>query len=146
MGVEENKASVRMFYDEVLNRRNLDVIDKLTAENFVDHSAPPGMAPGREGERQWFQMLHAAFPDGRTEIDDMIAESDKVVVLATMTGTQQGEFMGIPATGKEVRISGIDVLRFEGGQATEHWAQWDMAGLMQQLGVAPPPPQRPETE
>ena len=63
MGEEENKATVRMFYDEVLNRRNLGVIDKVTAENYVDHTAAPGLPPGREGEKLWFQMLHAAFPE-----------------------------------------------------------------------------------
>ena len=138
MRVEENKATVQMFYDEVLNRGNLDVIDKMTAENYVDHTAPPGMPPGREGEKQWFTMLRAAFPDGQTTIDDIIAEGDKVAVRATMTGTHQGDFMGIPATGKPVTISGIDVTRFHEGQSVEHWGQWDMAALMQQLGVAPP--------
>ncbi len=145
MGVEENKATVQMFYDEVLNRGNLDVIDKMTAENYVDHTAPPGMPPGREGEKQWFTMLRAAFPDGQTTIDDIIAEGDKVAVRATMTGTHQGDFMGIPATGKQVTISGIDVTRFHEGQSVEHWGQWDMAALMQQLGVAPLPPQAAAT-
>jgi len=143
MGEEENKAIVRMFYDEVLNRGNLDVVDKVTAENYVDHTAPPGMAPGREGEKQWFAMLRAAFPDGQTTIEDIIAEGDKVVVRGTMTGTHSAEFMGIPATGKQVKISGIDVTRFHEGQSVEHWGQWDVAGLMQQLGVMPPPPGAP---
>ncbi len=139
MGVEENKATVRMFYDEVFNRGNLSVVDKTTAENFVDHTALPGMAPGRHGAKQGFELLRAAFPDVHTTIDDIIAEGDKVVVRATMTGTHQGDFMGIPATGKPVKITGIDVVRFEHGQSVEHWGQWDTAALMQQLGVAPPP-------
>jgi len=84
-------------------------------------------------------------PDGQTTIDDIIAEGDKVAVRATMTGTHQGDFMGIPATGKPVTISGIDVTRFHEGQSVEHWGQWDMAALMQQLGVAPPPPQAAAT-
>jgi len=146
MGEEENKATARMFYEEVVNRGNISVIDKVTAENYVDHTAAPGMPPGREGEKQWFMMLRAAFPDGHTTIDDLIAEGDKVVVRGTMTGTHTGEFMGIPATGKPVEISGIDITRFENGQSTEHWGQWDVAGLMVQLGVAPPPPGAPETE
>jgi len=146
MGEEENKAIARMFYEEVVNRGNLSVIDKVTAENYVDHTAAPGLPPGREGERLWFQMLHAAFPNGHTTIDDIIAEGDKVVVRGTMTGTHSGEFMGIPATGKEVTISGIDITRFENGQSAEHWGQWDVAGLMVQLGVAPPPPGAPESQ
>src|SRR5437879_13560144 len=91
-------------------------------------------------------MLHAAFPDGRTTIDDIITEGDKVVVRGTMTGTHSAEFMGIPATGKAVTISGIDITRFENGLSAEHWGQWDVAGLMVQLGVAPPPPGAPPTE
>src|SRR5437899_784146 len=70
MGEEENKATARMFYEEVVNRGNISVIDKVTAENYVDHTAAPGMPPGREGEKQWFLMLRAAFPDGHTTIDD----------------------------------------------------------------------------
>jgi len=90
MGEAENKAIARMFYDEVVNRGNIGVIDKVTAENYVDHTAAAGMPPGREGEKQWFLMLRAAFPDGRTTIDDIIAEGDKVVVRGTMTGTHSG--------------------------------------------------------
>jgi steroid delta-isomerase-like uncharacterized protein len=88
-------------------------------------------------------MIRAAFPDGRTTIDDIIAEGDKVVVRATMKGTHKGEFMGIPATGKQVTISGIDVTRFVNGKSTEHWGQWDTLGMMQQVGVVPPPGQQP---
>src|SRR5438046_9699913 len=102
MGEEENKATARMCYDEVLNRGNISVIDKVTAENYVDHTAAPGMPPGREGETQWFLMLRAAFPDGRTTIDDIIAEGDKVVVRRTRPGPQRGELRGIPATGQEL--------------------------------------------
>jgi len=80
------------------------------------------------------------------EQEIFIAEGDKVVVRGTMTGTHSAEFMGIPATGKQVKISGIDVTRFHEGQSVEHWGQWDVAGLMQQLGVMPPPPGAPESE
>src|SRR5207245_3038623 len=101
MGEEENKATVRMFYDEVLNRRNLGVIDKVTAENYVDHTAAPGLPPGREGEKLWFQMLHAAIPNGRTTIDDIIAEDDRVVIRGTMTGTHSVEILRISIRGVE---------------------------------------------
>src|SRR5439155_25424853 len=102
MGEEENKATARMFYDEVLNRGDISVIDKVTAENYVDHTAAPGMPPGREGEKQWFLMLRAAFPDGRTTIDEMIAEGDKGVVGGTMKGSDSGEVMGSGAAGRGV--------------------------------------------
>src|SRR5438445_5984935 len=121
MSAEENKTIVRQFYDEVVNKGNINMIDKIAATNYVDHTAPPGIPPGKEGEKLWFKMIRAAFPDGRTTIDDIIAEGDKVVVRATMKGTHKGEFMGIPATGKQVTISGIDVTRFVNGKSTEHW-------------------------
>ena len=143
MSAEENKAIVRQFYDEVVNKGNINMIDKIAAMNYVDHTAPPGIPPGKEGEKVWFKMIRAAFPDGRTTIDDIIAEGDKVVVRATMKGTHKGEFMGIPATGKQVTISGIDVTRFVNGKSTEHWGQWDTLGMMQQVGVVPSPGQQP---
>jgi len=144
MTAEDNKRIVREFYEEVLNKGNLAVIDKVTAANYVDHTAAPGVPPGIAGEKAWFAMLHAAFPDGRTTIEDIVAEGDKVVVRGTMTGTHKGEFLGIPATGKKVKISGIDMTRFANGKSVEHWGQWDVAGMMQQLGVMPPPGQPPQ--
>src|SRR5437764_13443655 len=100
MGEEENKATARMFYDEVVNRGNIGVIDKVTAENYVDHTAAPGMPPGREGEKQWFLMLRAAFPDGHATLDDLIAEGDKRVVRGTMTDTHTAVVLGTPAHDK----------------------------------------------
>jgi len=139
MSAEENKALVRRFYDEVLNKKNLAAIDQISAANYVDHSAPPGVPPGLAGEKAWFAMLHAAFPDGRTTIEDIVADGDKVVVRGVMTGTHKGEFLGVPATGKKVEIRGIDMIRIQNGKSVEHWGQWDTMGLMQQLGVVPPP-------
>ena len=140
MSVEENKALVRRFYEEVLNKKNLAAIDQVSAANYVDHSAQPGTPPGIAGEKAWFTMLHAAFPDGKTTIEDIVADGDKVVVRGRMTGTHKGEFLGIPATGKKVEIRGIDMIRVQNGKSVEHWGQWDTMGLMQQLGVVPPPP------
>src|SRR5437899_10772526 len=113
MGEEENKATARMFYEEVVNRGNISVIDKVTAENYFDHTAASGMPPGREGEKQRFLMLRPAFPDGRTTIDDIIAEGDKVVLCGTMTDTHIGEYMSIPATGNAIETSGIEIKWFD---------------------------------
>ncbi len=142
--MEENKALVRRFYDEVVNKGNLGFIDQVTATNYVDHTAPPGVPSGLAGEKAWFAMLHAAFPDGKTTVEDIVAEGDKVVVRGKMVGTQKGEFMGIPATGKRVEIHGIDISRFQNGKSVEHWGQWDTTGMMVQLGVIPPPGQPPQ--
>ena len=142
MSAGDNKKMVRQFYDEVINKGNLRAIDKLLAENFVDHSLVPGLPHGVEGVKQSFTMLRKGFPDARVTIKDLIVEGDKVVTRATMHGTNKGEFMGTPATGKKVTVEVIDVFRLSRGKAVEHWGLWDAMGMMQQLGAVPPPAQQ----
>jgi predicted ester cyclase len=131
MSTEDNKAVVRRFYEEVMNQKKRAVLDEVFDLNVVDHFAPPGTPGGLEGAKQTLGMFLSAFPD-------LIAEGDKVVARATLSGTQQGTFMGIPATGKRVTITGIDINRFVGGKSVEHWVEMDTLGMMQQLGVIPP--------
>jgi len=114
-------------------------ISRVYADTFVDHSAPPGFPTDREGQKQFTMMLRAGFPDAGQTIDELIAEGGKVVMRWTGRGTNRGEFMGIPATGKPVTVTGIDIFRVEGGAIVELWSNWDMMGMMQQLGVAPMP-------
>jgi len=137
MSTEDNKAVVRRFYEEVLNQKKRAVLDEVFDPNVVDHFAPPGTPGGLEGARQTLGMFLSAFPDLHFTVEDMIAEGDRVVARATMSGTQQGPFMGIPPTGKHVTITGIDINRFVGGKSVEHWVEMDRLGLMQQLGVIP---------
>ena len=138
---EDNKALNRRFVEEVINEGNLDAIDELLDPGVVDHAAPPGVPTGREGAKQFFAIVRSAFPDLHHTIEDMIAEGDKVVMRSTWSGTHQEEFMGIPATGRRVRVSAIDISRVADGRIVEHWEQSDALGLMQQLGVIPPPEQ-----
>lgn len=135
---EENKAIVRRFVDEVQNQHDLGALDELFSPDFVDHS---GMStpPNLDGTRQLFTMMFSAFPDLRVNIHDQVAERDKVVTRKTFHGTHQGEFMGIPPTDKEVAFDVIDIFRIVDGKITDHWNVVDMLGLMQQLGVVPPP-------
>jgi predicted ester cyclase len=141
MSTEENKAVVRRFYEEVVNQKKRAVLDEVFDPNLVDHFFPPGTPGGLEGARQTFDMFLTAFPDLHFTVEDLIAEGDKVVARVTMSGTQQGAFMGVPPTGKHVRITGIDINRFVGGKSVEHWVEMDTLGMMQQLGVIPPPGQ-----
>ena len=134
MTTEQNKALVRRLVDEVFNRRNVSVVDELLAPDFIEHEVIPGLPPGREGAKQMFVMLHGAFPDFKGSIDDLIAEGEKVVMRWTWTGTQKGEFMGMPPSGKRMSIGVIDIIRFSGGKAVEHWGISDNLALMQQLG------------
>jgi len=137
---EENKAKVRRLYSGLSSQGDLSVADELVADNFVDHNPPgPDIAPGREGFKQVFAGFLSAFPDMAITIDDQVAEGDKVVARITASGTHQGDYMGMPATGKSFSIGAVDIFRFEGGKIVERWGHGDNIGMMQQLGVMPPP-------
>ena len=137
---EENKAIVRRFFEEYATKGDQSIADELIAADFVDHNPPsPELAPGIEGVKQVFALYRSAFPDMIFAVEDQIAEGDKVVTSLTFRGTHKGEFMSIPATGKTVTMSAIDIIRMEGGQLAEHWGEADTMGMMQQLGVVPSP-------
>ena len=137
MSTEANEALVRQYVQEVEIAKNLAALDELTSDDFVDHSVPPGLPPGREGTRQVFTMYFAAFPDLQGTIDDVIAARDKVVIRGTIRATHQGEFMGIGPTDKQVTFTGIHIFRIAGGKIAEHWLEVDTLGLLQQLGAIP---------
>jgi steroid delta-isomerase-like uncharacterized protein len=138
MTVEEHKAVVRRYYEEVLNQGNMEVLEELATAEYVEHSPLPGQTSGLAGLRQRVGILRNAFRPHFT-IDDLIAEQDKVVVRWTNRGTHQGEFLGMPATGKSFTISGIDIHMLRGGKMAEHWDMVDQLGLLQQLGLIPQP-------
>jgi steroid delta-isomerase-like uncharacterized protein len=138
---EENKALARQFNEEVWNNKNLDAINELMADGVVDHDIPPGLPSGADGVKALVGMYVKAFPDVKITIDDLVAEGDRVVSRWTATGTHNGELMGIPATGKQVTVTGIDISRYSGGKIVEHWGELDQMGMMQQLGVIPEPEQ-----
>ena len=135
---EQNKALNRRIF-EAIGSQNLDALDELIAADTVDHALPPEMPPGLDGQKAFMGMFISAFPDINMTVEDEIAEGDKVVTRWTATGTHTGELMGIPATGKQVIIKGVDINRFSDGKNVEHWGQMDQMGLMQQLGVVPMP-------
>jgi hypothetical protein len=130
----ENKAKVQQIY-EVINANTLDDLDALIAVDLVDHNPSPGAAPGLAGTKQTLGMFHAVFSDLQVTVKDMIADGDKVVVRLTMTGTNTGEFMGLPPTGKQVTMNGIEMFRLADSKIVERWAEFDMMSLMQQLGA-----------
>lgn len=135
---EQIKARVRQFYDEVVNTGDLDRVDEFCTEDFVDHEEFPGIPPDREGVKQFFAMTRAAFPDFRMDVEELIVEGDRVAVRATMSGTHQGEFLGMPATGRRFSVIAVDILRIvDEERAAEHWGVTDVMSLMQQLGAIP---------
>jgi steroid delta-isomerase-like uncharacterized protein len=126
-------------FEEVFNGKRLDQADGIVAPDYLDHGAVPGQGPGLEGAKQRWTMYFAAIPDMHTTIDDTIAEGDRVVVRYSVEGTQQGQLMGFPPTGKTFHTNGISIYRLANGKIVEQWEQADMIGLIQQLGVLPAP-------
>ena len=137
MSTEQNKTLVRKF-ESLINARELDAALNLFSPAYVDHTPAIGLPPGIEGVRAFFTMQFTAFPNGNIVAQDMIAEDDKVVTRMSGEFTHQGEFMGIPPTGKRVTWSWIEIWRIANEKLVEHWVEADMMSLMQQLGVAPP--------
>jgi steroid delta-isomerase-like uncharacterized protein len=134
MSIEENKQIVRR-YQEIYNSNNLDDLLEVVSENLLTPKIMAGIPSGIEGAKAAHRIMLAGFPDYQTSIDDLFAEGDKVVARITMSGTNTGSFMGIPATGKRVEFSGIYIARIAKGKIVEHWGEEDGVSLLQQLGV-----------
>lgn len=132
---EANKAIVRRMNMEFIQGRNPQVAEEILADTFVNHTAPAGLSRGRDGVRVFFEMMWRAFPDMTVEIFNQVAEGDMVCTHKAFHSTHGGDFMGIPPTGKRVRIDVMDVIRLQDGRFTEHWAMVDQMGLMSQLGA-----------
>ena len=139
MSTEENKTTVRRYFTAVLNGGDLAALDTLAESDYMENNPLPGQGTGREGFKQRVGGLRAAFPDIRYTVEDMIAEGDRVALRWSMHGTHGGEILGIPATGKQVTLTGLDIYRLNDGRLAEHWDQVDVMGLLQQLGVIPAP-------
>lgn len=142
MSAEQNKAIIRRYFEEVWDKGNLAAEEEFVAPDVVVHAPPlPGAAPGVEGAKQVVTMFRTAFPDLKVVIEDLIADSDKVVQRWTAHVTHQGQLLGIPPTGRQVTLTGINIFRFAGGKIVERWGELDTLGILQQLGVVPPPGQ-----
>jgi steroid delta-isomerase-like uncharacterized protein len=135
---EQNKHLVRQFF-EALDKHETERIDQLVSDtNYSLHFS--GMPPldWDANKREFLDPFDKAFPDLTRNIVDIVAEGDKVAVSVNITGTYKGEFQGIPATGKQVSFTAMDILTIIEGKITEEWATADMMGLMQQIGAIPP--------
>ena len=137
MSIEENKALVRRFYEEI-DKGNLAAMDELVAENYIDHSPPPfpGLASGRAGVKQAFEIFWTATP-GTHEIEDQVAEGDRVVTRIRVRGAHENDLPGIEATGNELDVTATVTHRVEDGMLAEKWSNKDELGLMRQLGLIP---------
>ena len=139
MSTEANKALVRRTLEEFYNQGDVTLADEVFADKYINHDPAAPQLVGREGRRQWVEMMRAGFPGNHTTIDDLIAEGDKLVKRYTWRGTHQGEWNGIPATGKQIVVSGMTIYRIAEGKIQECWWAYDVLGALQQLGVVPVP-------
>jgi steroid delta-isomerase-like uncharacterized protein len=133
---ESMKAAAHRFFQEVVNEGRVDVIPELTTEDFVEHETMPGAPEGREAVSWFVTSFRNAVPHLHAEVDDLIAEGDKLAVRSTWSGTHEGDLFGLAGTGKRFAMNVIDIVRFESGKVAEHWGVSDVAGMMQQVGLA----------
>ena len=132
---EANIATFRRAIEEGWNRGNLVAIDELFAPDFIEHQA--GIASGREGVKGSIQALRSAFAGLHLNVEDAIADGDKVWLRLQATGTHDGPFMGVPATGRPIDITVIDIARIVDGRLVEHWGVADRLRVVEQLGLTP---------
>jgi predicted ester cyclase len=134
---ESNKALVRRFYEEI-DKGNIGVLDELVAEDYLDHNPPPfpGLASGREGLKQAFTIFQHATP-GYHQIEDQIAEGDKVMTRLTSIGKHEGDLPGAPRTGNDLKMTSITIHRIANGKLVEKWSEKDVMGFLQQIGSMP---------
>ena len=128
---EENKTVVRNWFEEGWNKHNPDIIDEYVAVDFINYS----MDFNRDQLKQFISTVLIAFPDIHFTIENQIAEGDQVATRWTFRGTHKGEFMGVPATGKQVTVTGMNISRHANGKYVEDWGNWDALGFMMQLGM-----------
>lgn len=133
MSAETHKAIVRRLVGEAQTEGNLEVVDELLADDFIDHTPFPGVPPTRAGVKMLFAYLRAVFPDLRVSIHEQIADDEKVVNRKSFEGTHRGEFMGVPATGRPVSFEVIDILTFRDSRIVEHRVVFDQLSIRQQL-------------
>lgn len=141
MSEADNKEIVRRWYEDGVNKRNIDLFEELFHQDVVFQSPSLGGGRGLREGRRYVDSVLAAFPDWQLIVHYLVAEGDRVVARLTATGHHKGEFMGIAPTDKHIKLDGIAALRIADGKITEFCDLADVYGLMVQLGAAPPPSQ-----
>ena len=136
----DNKSIVRLLYDEVWNKRRLELVDEIISPSHALHDPNlTGSAVGPEAYKRLVSRWVAGISDLRFTLEDMVGENEKLAVAWTISGTHKGEFMGVPPTNKKVTVDGITIHHFVNAKIMDSYASWDARGMMQQLGVVPAP-------
>ena len=140
---EQNEEIVHRFFEEVWGLGKLDALDDIVSQDIVIH-VPGRDIEGIENFKKFIMSYRSAFPDVKITIEELITQGDKVVERMTIRGSHQGELQGIPPTGKQIKITGIDIARFLDGKMVERWVQPDFLGMMMQLGMELKPKEKEE--
>ena len=139
MSPQDNAAVIRRFVEEVITQGNIDSAAQFVWDDVIEQVPLPGQGPGLEGLKDVLRGMRSAFPDLNFTIQEQVAEGNKVASRFEWTGTHQGEFLGIPPTGRQVRVWGMVIDRLEEGRIKDTRIIMDTLGLMVQMGVFPPP-------
>jgi steroid delta-isomerase-like uncharacterized protein len=137
--IEQNKDTVTAFITALFSKGDLGAVDDYLAGDFVNHDPPLGVTADREGMRGVAAMFHSAFPDWHSDMEFLVGEGDLVAEVFTARGTQQGEIFGVPASGRNINLPGINVWRVRQDRIVERWGRVDELGLLRQLGLVPAP-------
>jgi len=137
--MQSNREAVRRFIEDVLNQGDVEAAGRFFWDDMVEQEPLPGQGPGLAGLKDVLRGLRTAFPDMHWTVQEQIAEGDKVLTRFEWSGTQRGAFLGVPATGRPVKVWGMVIDRFEGGKIKDTRIIMDLLGLMMQLGAIAPP-------
>lgn len=134
---QQDKIAATKRLGEAINSGNLEALREIMAPGVVDHDPAPDQGPGPDGFIRFFTMFRTAFPDLAVAVDHMVADESNVAMAYTVTGTHNGDFMGVAATGRRVTARGMQISRFENGRIVERWGSPDELGILKQLGAEP---------
>ena len=135
MSKEANLETLAKFA-EAVNTGKFDLFKESVSIENIDHDPARGQVPGPEGYRVFFSGLREAFPDLSVALDTLVADEESIAIAYTLTGTQNGSFMGVAPTGKKMKVRGVQISKFKDGKMVERWGSSDELGMLQQLGVA----------
>lgn len=130
-------AAIQARFGEAVNSGQLDQLNHLMTAEVKDHDPAPEQGPGPQGFIDFFSKFREAFPDLAVAVDHMVTDDDNVAIAYTVTGTHQGDIMGVAPTGKKIKARGMQIARFENGKIAERWGSSDELGILKQLGINP---------
>lgn len=136
--MQTNKELARNYIEEAFNKGNVNAVDQFLSPAFVDHNPfSPRQAAGPEGQKQAISRFHEGFADFHVTLESVISEGDMVAMRGTFSGVQKGGFMGVPPTNQRVAWQAMAFYRVANGKLVERWANHDLLGLLQQVGIIP---------